>query len=130
MYFEFMKEEKICRGISSSQKDDPQILGSIMYSFLNHLQVVESERLVSRNIKLKENSIVGLMDHARGQKVRPKNVKRGVLEDSSDSEEQKDDQIPIGFDYSQNFPELPDFDGQGKKMRQMAERRERLQHTT
>ena len=48
--------------------------------------------------------------------------------DSSDEEEDKlDDQIPIGHDYIENFPALPDFDGKGQKMKQAAERRQRLQ---
>ena len=125
MYFEFLAEERNLRGLknpSKADQEDPQVLGTIMYSFLNHLQVVESERLVARNSKLKETSLAGLMSQARGQKVRPKNN----YADSSDSDEDKNDQIPIGFDYSENFPELPDFDGKGKKMRQVAERRERL----
>ena len=49
--------------------------------------------------------------------------------DSSDEEENKnaDQQVPIGFDYTENFPSLPDFDGKGQRMKQAAERRQRLQ---
>lgn len=46
--------------------------------------------------------------------------------DSSD-EEEKVDQEPIGFDYTENFPSLPDFDGKGQKMKMAADRRQRLQ---
>lgn len=65
------------------------------------------------------------MDRAQGQKARPVNKQAA---DSSDEAEKEDDaQIPIGFNYTDNFPALPDFDGKGKKMKEADERRKRLQ---
>ena len=75
-----------------------------MYTFLNHLQVTESERLMARNIKLKENPLNSIMDRALGQKSRPKvKNKKGAI-DSSDESEEEERQLPIGYDYSDNFP--------------------------
>ena len=52
------------------------------------------------------------MDRAQGQKARP--VNKGQPADSSDEEESKNaEQVPIGFDYTENFPSLPDFEGKG-----------------
>ena len=65
------------------------------------------------------------MDRALGQKARPKQAKNN--NDSSDSDDDKPEQLPIGFDYTEAFPELPDFDGKGKQMKDIAERRQRLQ---
>lgn len=95
-----------------------------MYSFLNYIQTNESERLCARSIKLKENPLAGLMSQAHGQKSRPVNKKGQV--DSSDDEEEKVEQLPIGFDYTENFPALPDFDGKGRKLREADERRKKL----
>ena len=92
-----------------------------MYNFMNYLQVEEADRIHARNVKLKENPLGSLMDRALGQKSRPKGGKGRDSSDDSDGE--GDDQVPIGFDYSENFPALPDFDGKGKKMREAAERR-------
>jgi len=46
------------------------------------------------------------MDRALGQKSRPKQGKKGGVDSSDESD--LEDQLPIGFDYSDNFPELPD----------------------
>ena len=86
-----------------------------MYQFLDHLQVTESDRLVMRNIKLKDNPLGGLMDSALGQK-RSKSKKKNKKQDSSD-ESEGEAQVPIGFDYTENFPALPDQDGKGRKAR-------------
>lgn len=69
------------------------------------------------------------MDRAQGQKARPVNpASRRQAADSSDEAEKDDDaQIPIGFNYTDNFPALPDADGKGKKMKEADERRKRLQ---
>ena len=61
-----------------------------MYTFLNHLQVTESERLMARNIKLKENPLNSIMDRALGQKSRPKvKNKKGAIDSSDESEEEE-----------------------------------------
>ena len=88
MYFEYQTNELLERGIdpeTDKAQIDPQVLGTIMYSFLDYIQVSESERLVTRNIKLKENPLSGLMDRAAGQKSH----KRQPV-DSSDEEEKVD----------------------------------------
>ena len=128
-YYEYQTNELLERGIDPETPKpqlDAQLLGTIMYNFMNYLQVEEVERLHARNVKLKENPLGSLMDRALGQKSRPKGGKRRAG-DSSDDDDEGDDQVPIGFDYSENFPALPDFDGKGKKMRDAAERRQRLQ---
>ena len=81
-----------------------------MYAFLNNLQVTEAERLIARSEKLKNDMLGGMMDQAQGQKARPK-MQPSKPVDSSDEEEDKQDQVPVGFDYQDNFPELPDWDG-------------------
>jgi len=126
MYYEFQTNELLERMIDPTidkTKIDPQVLGEIMYTFLSVLQEKESERLILRNMKLKQNPLGSLMDRCLGQKARPK--ERRKLDSSDDSE--GEDQVPIGYDYSENFPALPDFDGKGKQMRLAAERRQRLQ---
>lgn len=50
------------------------------------------------------------MDRGMGQKIRPKNPKKKI-DSSDDSDKEFEDQVPIGYAYSENFPELPDFDG-------------------
>ena len=127
MYYEYQTNDLLERGIDPETEKaqiEPQALGTIMYGFLNYIQMSEPERLFARNNKLKENPLSGLMDRAQGQKSRPQNGKRQPL-DSSD-EEEKVDQEPIGFDYTENFPSLPDFDGKGQKMKMAADRRQRL----
>lgn len=72
-----------------------------------------------------------MMDRGLGNLARPKaqKVKKNGRFDSSDSsDEDAEAQVPIGFDYSDNFPSLPDFDGKGKQIRQAEERRKRLQN--
>ena len=51
------------------------------------------------------------MDRALGQKSRPKSKKRRARDSSDDNSDNEDSQVPVGFDYSENFPALPDFDG-------------------
>lgn len=58
-----------------------------------------------------------------GQKHRPKGSRKRDSSDESGGEEQ----LPVGFAYADNFPALPDEDGKGKKAREAAERRQRLQ---
>ena len=51
---------------------------------------------------------------------KPKKPKKNKGYDSS-SEEEKEAQQPIGYEYQDNFPSLPDKDGKGKKMKEAAE---------
>ena len=74
MYYEYQAHELLEKGIdpeNDKKKIEPQILGTIIYTFLNYLQIKESERLVARNIRLKENPLGSLMDRGMGQKIRP-----------------------------------------------------------
>ena len=130
MYYEYQTNQLLNKQIdpeTPKNQLEPQFLGTIMYSFLSYLQVSESERLCQRNIKLKENPLGSLMDRALGQKQRPKENKKRKKFDSSDDSEEDHKQVPVGFDYSENFPSLPDSDGRGKKMRAIAERKQRIQ---
>ena len=54
-----------------------------------------------------------------------KKAKKNYGYDSSD-EEEKQPQKPIGYQYQDNFPSLPDQDGYGKKIRDADERRKKL----
>ena len=54
-----------------------------------------------------------------------KKPKKSAAYDSSD-EEEKEPQQPIGYQYQDNFPSLPDVDGRGKKMREAEERRKKV----
>ena len=47
--------------------------------------------------------------------------------ESDSSDEEKEEQVPIGFNYVNNFPSLPDQDGKGKKLKEADERRKRMQ---
>jgi hypothetical protein len=126
MYYEYQAHELLERQIdpeTDKKKIEPQVLGTIVYQFLDYLQVKESERLTQRNIRLKENPLGSLMDRGLGQKIRPKNAKNGNKKVDSSDESEKEDQVPIGYAYSENFPELPDFDGKGKKIKEAADRR-------
>ncbi len=87
MYYEFQANELLERQIdpeADKKKTDPQVLGTIIYAFLDYLQIKESERLMARNIKLKENPLGSLMDRGLGQKIRPKNANTKNRFDSSD----------------------------------------------
>ena len=56
---------------------------------------------------------MGITKESIGKRKKPK---KNAAYDSSD-EEEKEPQVPIGYQYQNNFPSLPDFDGQGKKMK-------------
>ena len=69
MYYEYQTHELLEKGIDPTKTKtsaDAQVLGVIMYQFLEFLQVTESERLVHRNLKLKESPLGSLMDRALG----------------------------------------------------------------
>lgn len=111
------------RGISDAETAETQVLGEILYQFLTHLELSEIDRLCERNAKLAEGLPVGITNESAGKSK--KKPKKSTVYDSSD-EEEKEPQVPIGYQYQDNFPSLPDADGRGKKMREAEERRKKV----
>ena len=58
-YFQFREEELTARGGLGPNTAETNVLGEILYQFLNDLELSEFDWLIERNKKLKERLPVG-----------------------------------------------------------------------